>query len=382
MQESGATGQRVELVPPVRAGGVEVHLLQEGDIGTGVPDECRHGAQGIFVMQFRVAAPAGIAFRSVPVCVRDIPSQDLEPHDILNSMKIIVVDCKYVEDEFAAAYLLIEDGRGFFIECNTNHAIPRLLDAARQEGLHPGQIEGLLITHVHLDHAGGAGLFLKTFPNAILYAHPRAARHAIDPSRLIDSATRVYGEAFMEKLYGTLLPCAAERVKELEDGALIPFGQKGLEIRHVLGHANHHVIAREPVSGTVFTGDAFGVSYPVLSGAAPVIIPSTSPTDFDGEEALKSIDLIESLRPTRVALTHFGFIEGERVAEAAGQLRKGIRISLDLLAQIRSGNLPAEKVEHELTTRTGAYLGRSDLDVLRIDLKVNAQGLVHAASKT
>ena len=328
-----------------------------------------------------MTTPAGSAFRTVPVRIRDIPSQDLEPHGILHIMKIIVVDCKYVESEFAAAYLLIHEGRGFFVECNTNHAIPYLVDAAGREGLTPDQIVGLLITHVHLDHAGGAGLFLKTFPHAVLYAHPRAARHAIDPARLVDSATRVYGQAFMERLYGTILPCPSERVRELNDGEVVPFGPRGLEIRHVRGHANHHLIAREPVSGTVFTGDTFGVSYPIMNGEGPVFIPSTSPTDFDGEAALNSVDLIESLLPSRVALTHYGFIEREWIAGAAAQLRQGILLSLQIVSEIRSGDLTPEGVEDELLSRTGSYLKRNDLDAFKIDLKVNAQGLVHAASK-
>lgn len=287
------------------------------------------------------------------------------------------MDCKYVESEFAAAYLLIDGDRGFFVECNTNHAIPHLMEAAVREGLTPDRIVGLLITHVHLDHAGGAGLFLRTFPNAVLYAHPRAARHAIDPSRLIDSATRVYGEEFMERLYGTILPCPADRVQELPDGAVIPFGPLGLEIRHVRGHANHHVIAREPESGTVFTGDAFGVSYP----ACPVVIPSTSPTDFDGEEALKSVDLIESMEPSRVALTHYGFIDREFISSAAAQLRQGIRMSMEVVSEVRSGALAPENVEKILLSRMESSLQRSDLEAFSVDLKVNAQGLVHAASK-
>ncbi len=292
------------------------------------------------------------------------------------------MDCKYVENEFAAAYLLVDGDRGFFIECNTNHALPHLVQAARSEGLSPDQIEGLLITHVHLDHAGGAGLFLKTFPNAILYAHPKAARHAIDPSRLVESATRVYGEAFMDRLYGTILPCSVERVREVTDGARVPFGPEGLEIRHVRGHANHHVIAREPVSGTVFTGDAFGVSYPVANTRGIVAIPSTSPTDFDGEEALKAIDMIESMHPERVALTHYGFIEKDLIPIVADQLRTGIRTSMEIVSEIRSGTLLPERVESELFSRIGAGLRSPDLGTFGIDLKVNAQGLIHAATKS
>jgi hypothetical protein len=141
------------------------------------------------------------------------------------------------------------------------------------------------------------------------------------------------------------------------------------------------VIAREPHSGTVFTGDAFGVSYPVLNGEGPVVIPSTSPTDFDGEEALKSIDLIESMRPARVALTHYGFIERDSISVAAEQLRRGVRMSMDVVSEIRSGALATEDVEKTLVSRTQAALQRNGLEAFKIDLRVNAQGLIHAAGK-
>jgi glyoxylase-like metal-dependent hydrolase (beta-lactamase superfamily II) len=381
MQESGSTCENVELVPAMRAGGIEIHLLQQGDIRTGVPDESGHGAQRVLVMNGWMTAPAACPFGSVAVRIGDIPSEDFESHDILLIMRIIVVDCKYVESEFAAAYLLIDGGRGFFIECNTNHAIPLLVEAVHAAGLSPEQIEGLLITHVHLDHAGGAGLFLETFPNALLYAHPRAARHAIDPSRLVQSATRVYGEEFMQRLYGTILPCPAGRVRELEDRSTIPFGPAGLEIRHVRGHANHHVVAREPVTGTVFTGDAFGVAYPASSRDRVIVIPSTSPTDFDGVEALQAVDLIESLDPERVALTHFGFIERDLIPEAADRLRIGIRISMEIVDEIRSGRIQPDQVESELMLRLSPILPVDLRAIFHVDLRVNAQGLIHAGTK-
>jgi hypothetical protein len=141
------------------------------------------------------------------------------------------------------------------------------------------------------------------------------------------------------------------------------------------------VIAREPESGTVFTGDAFGVSYPVLNAMGPVVLPSTSPTDFDGEEALKSVDLIESLQPSRVALTHYGFIEREFIPSAANQLREGIRLAMQLVSEIRSGAIAPENVEEVLVTRTQTSLKLNALEAFKIDLQVNAQGLVHAASK-
>ena len=178
-------------------------------------------------------------------------------------MKVIPVDCNYVGKEFASAYLLVHQGRGFFVECNTNYAIPYLVKAAQEAGLGTDQIDGLVITHVHLDHAGGAGLFLKEFPQSKVYAHPRAARHLMDPSKLIASATAVYGESFMQQMYGSILPAASDRVVVLEDGAPIEWNGLAFRTRHTRGHANHHLCIVVPETSespaTVFTGDSFGV---------------------------------------------------------------------------------------------------------------------------
>ena len=304
-------------------------------------------------------------------------------------MRIIPVDCNYVQTEFASAYLLVENGRGFFVECNTNHAISFLKAAVLKEGLDPSKIEGLLITHVHLDHAGGAGLFLQEFPNAKLYAHPKAARHAIDPSKLIASATAVYGESFMQKLYGTILPCPAERVVVLEDGASVDFQGVSLQTKHTRGHANHHLIAIEPQNKTLFSGDSFGVSYPSVDQKQGLLmLASTSPTDFDGEAALETVDWIASQDLEQIALTHYGFVAKKEIQNAANQLRAQIRFSMNLLRRIRDESLSVQQITEMLqaflvqkSNERGQKLDSADLKLLHLDLKVNAQGLHFAANR-
>lgn len=311
------------------------------------------------------------------------------------SMKIIAVDCNYVEEEFAASYLLIHETplgkRGFFVECNTNHAIPFLKKAAESEGLSVQEIDGLVITHVHLDHAGGAGLFLQEFPNAKLYAHPRAAKHAIDPSKLVASATEVYGEAFMQKMYGTILPCSSDRVVVLNDGDEIRWSPAGVELKtkHVRGHANHHLVVVEPMSKTLFSGDSFGVSYPVVNEKRGVVaIPSTSPTDFDSEAAIASVEWIQDQDLTRVGLTHFGFLIGAEIQIAAMQLIDQLRFSEALMRRIQIENMNEDRAfEHihdwtiQYFASKGIHLDAHDLQILNLDFKINAQGLVFAAGK-
>jgi glyoxylase-like metal-dependent hydrolase (beta-lactamase superfamily II) len=306
-------------------------------------------------------------------------------------MKIVTVDCNYVGAEFASAYLLVSQGRGFFVECNTNYAIPYLKRAAQAEGLSVDAIDGLCITHVHLDHAGGAGLFLREFPRARLYAHPRAARHAIDPSRLVASATQVYGAEFMQKLYGEILPCPVERVTVLEDGDRIPWpaGGPGLETRHTRGHANHHLCVLEPETRTLFTGDSFGVSYPQINRKrGTLVIASTSPTDFDGEAALQTIDWVEGVKPAAVAPTHYGLIPGPEVAQAARQLRDQIRFAIEMLKRIRRESLDEARVTEQIRDWMLHYyanqqvtLDAEDLKLLDLDFRVNAQGLIFAANR-
>jgi glyoxylase-like metal-dependent hydrolase (beta-lactamase superfamily II) len=300
-------------------------------------------------------------------------------------MKLIIVDCNYVEPEFAAAALWVDQGRGFFVECNTNAAIPYLLNAVHEQGLSADAIEGLVITHVHLDHAGGAGLFLKTFPNAKVYAHPKAARHLIDPSRLITSATQVYGQEFMQRLYGEILACPAERVVILEDGDAIDWAGGRFETKHTRGHANHHLCVWEPQTRTLHTGDSFGVSYPKLNEhlGHVLFLVSTSPTDFDGDAALATIDWVESVKPNYFVPTHFGQYSGSQVGAVAEQLRAQIRFSNTLVQRIKNEALTEAQVieEWERYLKQNLKLERADLKRLWVDIKVNSQGLVFAASK-
>ncbi len=307
-------------------------------------------------------------------------------------MKIVTVDCNYVAHEFAASYLLHHQGKAMFVECNTNYAIPYLKAAVLAAGLMPEDVLGLIITHVHLDHAGGAGEFLRQFPNAKLYAHPRAARHAIDPAKLVASATQVYGEAFMKQMYGTILPCDASRVVVLNDGDMLPFEGVMIKTKHTRGHANHHLCVIEPTTQTLFSGDSFGVSYPLINhqfaGKMPVILPSTSPTDFDGPAAVETVEWIRDSGVNRVALTHYDFLEKNQIPAAAAALIEILRFSNDLLPRIRSENLAQVQITELLRVELARYyqnqgisLTENDFRILRVDLEVNAQGLHYAALK-
>jgi glyoxylase-like metal-dependent hydrolase (beta-lactamase superfamily II) len=304
-------------------------------------------------------------------------------------MKILPVDCHYVEKQFAASFLLVKEGAAFFVECNTTHAIPYLLAAVEKEGLTADDVQGLLITHVHLDHAGGTGAFLKTFPKAKVYAHPKAARHLVDPSKLIASATAVYGEATLKKWYGTILPCDPNRVVVLEDGDSVSFQGSVMLTKHLRGHANHHLVMIEPETRTLFSGDSFGVAYPELNHKkGDVILASTSPTDFDGNAALQSIDWILAQTPKQIALTHFGMISEDKILVFAKILKDELEFSMELMQQTMREKLSVESIEERLRDfilryfeNRGTHLDQEDLRLLALDLKVNAQGLYFAVNK-
>lgn len=300
---------------------------------------------------------------------------------------VTTIDCDYVMPGLAGAYLRVQGDEAAFIETNTSHAAPKLLAALRDAGLSPEQVRWVIVTHVHLDHAGGASALMKELPNATLLAHPRAARHLIDPSRLVASATQVYGAQRFAELYGTIDPIDAARVRALDDGASVELGGAPLRFLHTRGHANHHFVVVDPTLSTVYTGDTFGLVYPRLQRAGLLAFPSTSPTDFDAAEARRSIDLIASLGVDSARLTHLG--EVRDIPGAAAQLHRWINLSESLVQTIREGRAPdpiepwlRAQLDAEMARATSALsLDDTDRALLAFDLDLNAQGLAVAARK-
>jgi glyoxylase-like metal-dependent hydrolase (beta-lactamase superfamily II) len=295
------------------------------------------------------------------------------------------IDCDYMGPGVAAAFLRVAGDEVAFIETNTNHAVPRLLAALAGEGLGPESVRYIVVTHVHLDHAGGAGALAAACPQATVLAHPRAARHLRDPSKLIKGASQVYGAERFERLYGEIRPIAPERVRELADGEAVPFGNSELRALHTRGHAKHHMIVHDPALDAVFTGDAFGLAYPQLQRAGTFAFPSTSPTDFEADEAHRSVDRVLSLGVSVACLTHFGDVTD--LATVASQLHAWIDLSEQLRASARgSGSEAIVQLEASLraamderATAQGLSLTEQDWALLELDLGLNAQGLWVAA---
>jgi glyoxylase-like metal-dependent hydrolase (beta-lactamase superfamily II) len=194
------------------------------------------------------------------------------------------------------------------------------LAALGKVGVGPDDLAGIAVTHIHLDHAGGVGDVARAFPSATVYVHEKGARHLADPSRLIDSAARVYGP-LLDSLYGRMDPTDAARLHVVADGEEIEVGPgRTLVAVDSPGHAKHHVGFHDSESGVLFAGDAIGVKLP----DAGVLRPATPPPDFDLDLALNSLRKFGVRRPSGLALAHYGLLESpeELLAEADDTLRQ------------------------------------------------------------
>lgn len=303
---------------------------------------------------------------------------------------IKVIDGHYYKEGLACSYLMIEENKAAIIETNTNFSVPYIVKEIERSNLKLEDVEYIIITHVHLDHAGGAGKLMEMCKNATLIAHPKAAKHLIDPSRLVQSSIQVYGEEIFKKLYGEIVPIPKHRVKIMEDGEELVFGSRTLRFLHTKGHANHHFVIYDNKTNGVFSGDSFGLAYPILQDNGLFIYPSTSPTDFDPIEAKISIEKILKTNCDKVFLTHYGMITD--LDNAKNQLIEGINFSEDLLHWCMQSTLSEEEkmkhVKEQLTQYFKEKLKKNHLeetpkrwDMLKLDIELNTMGIIYSSKR-
>lgn len=198
------------------------------------------------------------------------------------------------------------------VETGPKSSVDRVLEGLEAAGVE--HLDWIIVTHIHLDHAGAAGTLATRFPEATIGVHEVGAPHLVDPSKLWSSASRIYGDA-MEKLWGGIDPIDPGRIQGLTDGDSVDLGDRTLQVVETLGHAGHHHAYLDESSGTMFTGDAMGVRLADIG----VFRPATPPPEFNLELALSSIDRIRKVSPTSVCLTHFGPTEaGQRPLDVSG----------------------------------------------------------------
>lgn len=295
---------------------------------------------------------------------------------------ITTIDTGFQRPGFDAAYLVVEQGRGAFIDCGTNHSVPHMLEALRAKGLEVEAVDWLILTHVHLDHAGGAGALMKALPNARLVVHPRGARHMVDPTRLVAGATAVYGEQEFARSYGEVLAVPEARVVVADDGHRVDLAGRMLECIDTPGHARHHLCVWDERSRSWFTGDTFGLSYREFDTAnGALAIPTSSPVQFEPGPLKDSIRRMLARDPDAMYPTHYG-----RVGDVA-RVAEGLLALVDRMVELveaadgqpdRHGKLvSALRALYVDRARThGVDQPETKVDaLLAIDIELNAQGL-------
>jgi glyoxylase-like metal-dependent hydrolase (beta-lactamase superfamily II) len=304
---------------------------------------------------------------------------------------IFTIDCHYVKPGRVAAYLLVEDGQAAFVDNNTNRAVPHLLAALEAHSIPPEQVRYLILTHVHLDHAGGTAALLGACPNARVLAHPRALRHLVDPSRLIESARMVYGDALFDHLYGDIAPVPEDRVQTMADEDTLAFGRRTLTFLHVSGHARHHMCILDSASRGVFTGDAFGIGYQRFQkGTKPFIMASSPPIDFDPIQAREGVRRLANSGAETAYLGHFG--PQGRMDCAAAQLMEDLTRKEAVLDEAESSGPTGDALvtfcENRLKRAAAAMFAScglkpspKDWEWLSPDIRIDAKGLAFTAQR-
>jgi glyoxylase-like metal-dependent hydrolase (beta-lactamase superfamily II) len=280
---------------------------------------------------------------------------------------------------YTAAYLL-DATETTLVETGPGTSVEPVAAALDHLGVAADELAHIVLTHIHLDHAGGVGQIASRFPHATVWVHERGAPHIADPTRLVASTARVWGEAEMRELFGPAAPVAGDRVRPLHDGDEIAMGDRRVAVLDTPGHASHHVALVDSRTGAVFTGDALGIHVPDL----PVLRPATPPPEFDLERYVASIDRIREAARSVLLFAHFGPLADvdatcdlaiRRVRDWAGVVEGAVRDGVDpdeLAARLESTALA------DIETGAEATLDLEMLeDRLRLlsSIRMNAQGL-------
>jgi glyoxylase-like metal-dependent hydrolase (beta-lactamase superfamily II) len=280
---------------------------------------------------------------------------------------ITAIDTDYVRPRLDASHLLVDHGRAAFVDTGTTLSVPNLLAALDARGIGRDQVDWVLTTHVHLDHAGGAGELMRHLPNARCATHPRGARHLVDPAKLIAGSIAVYGETRYRELYGDIVPVAEDRMFVPADGERISVGRRNLELIHTPGHALHHYCVVDLDTRRIFPGDNFGISYRDFDvDGRELIFPTTTPVHFD---------------PVAMYLTHYSqVLQLDRLAD---DLKRRVDELAQLARSLASEPDRASRLRSEMFALMSAWLDAHGYPgdvaerhrLIDDDVELNAQGL-------
>ena len=298
---------------------------------------------------------------------------------------IYAVDSDYVRPFLDAIHLIEDSGEVAIVDCAHNDSWPQVEAALAKIGRKPEDVRWLILTHVHLDHAGGAGFYMSKLPNAKLIVHDRGARHMIDPSKLYAGVEVVYGKDTAKKLYGDLLPIPETRVQIGQHGDTLALGQRTLEILDTPGHARHHISIVDHAAKGIFSGDTFGLSYRELDvDGKAFIFPTTTPVNFEPDAMHQSIELMRSFKPSGIYLTHYSQVT--EVEKLADDLHRHIDAFVDMTNKATGqGDARKQAIEAAMTDYLlrevrahGCTLRDEEVKaIFKTDLDLNAQGLAY-----
>ena len=304
---------------------------------------------------------------------------------------IEAIECHYGGDQKCSAYLMVEGDRAVFVDNNTNSAVPYLLEALQRRGIPRENVDYAIITHVHLDHAGGTATLLDACPNAMVLAHPKAARHLVAPERLVAGSIGVYGEENFRKLYGEIRPVAAERVISVEDNGLMVWAGRRLRFLHTPGHATHHFCIFDEATKTIFTGDSFGIGRSSrMRPGTPFLVCSTTPSDFDAPAARESIARIFETGAEVACIGHYGPFDDLELGGKQLMRALGLHEAIQMAAAdsgLEGGELQefcidsVQKAMASFLAWCGVEDVKGDLDWVGGDIALNGMGLAYAAQR-
>jgi glyoxylase-like metal-dependent hydrolase (beta-lactamase superfamily II) len=295
---------------------------------------------------------------------------------------ILAIDSGFGRENMTACYMVEAETEVAFIEVGANSSTPRLMATLEQRGWKPDDVRYVIVTHVHLDHAGGAGSLMQLLPNASFIVHKYGARHMLDPSNLEKGVRAVYGDAVYDELYGELIPIPEERLRVMEDGDTLNLGSRQFRFMDTQGHARHHFCVYDNQTNGWFTGDTFGLSYREFdTHKGAFVIPTTTPVQFDPPALKESVRRLVANQPDCMYLTHYGRVDD--VQQLATQMLEGVDAFAEFGEQFEDDDQRTEKIAAAIwawlsgrLTAHGVTLSEDQCRyLLQPDVKLNAQGI-------
>ena len=298
---------------------------------------------------------------------------------------ISAIDAQFHRPKRAAIHLLVEKGMAALIDTGTSFSIPGVIESLQQKHIAVENVAYVILTHIHLDHAGGASECMRHFPNAKLVVHPRGASHMANPVRLIAGAMGVYGEAEFKRVYGEIYPIDVNRIIEASDESRIDLNGRSLLFLDTPGHARHHNCIYDERSQSFFTGDTFGVSYREFDvNGLEFVFPTTTPVQFDPDAAHASLNRIMRYEPRYAYLTHYSRIGN--LTHHAESMHNLIDAHVEIAQRAKANEADRQSIISEalktlLLQRLlehGCQLPQAEIiNILHSDITLNTQGLIH-----